>query len=72
MWCSHLKRFDDSEDSYALSGSSSNESLGLCNSSRDIDCGSQSIDLFPAGLAECNSCVAKVPLDFMLSKIVGK
>ena len=44
--------------------------LVVANRSVDIDCGSQSTDLFPAILAECNGSVTRVSLIFMLNKIV--
>ena len=44
--------------------------LAPCNGSEDIYSRSQSTDLFPAILAECNGSVTRVSLGFMLSEIM--
>ena len=45
-------------------------SLALFKDSEDIDFGSQSTDFFPEIPAECNGSDTRVPLGFMLSKLV--
>ena len=45
-------------------------SLALCIGYEDIDCGSQSTDLFPAILVKCYSYDTRAPLGFMLSEFV--
>ena len=52
-------------DGISLAGS-----LALCIRYDDIDCGSQSIDLFPAILVKCNRSDTKDFNGFMLSELV--
>ena len=43
----------------------------VCNRYEDIDCGSQSTDLFPAILVKCNHSDARDFISFMLSELVA-
>ena len=45
--------------------------LVVCNRSVDIDCGSQSIDLFPTISVKCNGSETRDFISFMLSELVA-
>ena len=44
-------------------------SLALCNGTENIDCGFQSIDVFPEILVKGNGSDSRAPLGFILSEL---